>query len=336
MRFLNNWHTLNTGFWRLVTWALVASLVGGCASSNRLLHMYGSTALPARTQTFADGGQSVYYGFQLQGEGVDRTVRTQVFLIGGSGCPSWKSVLPDYVKGLRQPANVWAMNKRWVTDRSTGFWDCGHAFDRDNRPAHWLADQAAFIRARLAEAPPPVTRVMVVGVSEGAWVAGQLARDASLGVTHLVLIGSGAWSLRRNLEVLGVQWNGSDGGTKIQRSPHSLTERWWGHPHQWWSDVLDLDPLPGLLALDVPIWAAMGAEDTSVPVASVQALASSFADHGKPNLTVTVYPGANHLLQGATVDHRQALFSALSAWLEIPPESTAEVVRPAGPTTGTP
>lgn len=307
--------------WRFGAWLLLAGLMGGCTSVNRLVHLYANTALPARTQLFADGGQSLYYGFKAQGRGNEHLAATQVFLVGGSGCTSWKSVLPDYVNGLREPAAVWAMNKRWVADRSTGMWGCGSAFDRDNRPKRWVADQAAFIRARLAEAGQPVTRVMVVGVSEGAWVAGQLAQDASLGVTHLVLIGSGAWTLRRNLEALNLRkrgWDMKEGWTQVEQSPHSLTDRWWGHPHQWWSDVIDLDPLPNLLTLDIPIWAAMGEGDTSVPVASVKALASAFEAQGKQNLTVRVYPGANHILQSATVNHRQALFSELSSWLEIP------------------
>jgi len=105
------------------------------------------------------------------------------------------------------------------------------------------------------------------------------------------------------------------GWKKISANPRSLDDYWYGNPHRWWSDVLDLDPLPDFLALDIPVLVGFGEQDQNIPVESAQFLASEFKAAGKKNLTLKVYPGADHRLTGPAGSHRPELFAELSRML---------------------
>ena len=228
-------------------------------------------------------------------------------------------MVPDYAAGLPPGTWVWAMNKRGVADRSSGLGDCGEGFDAINRPQQWVTDHTDFVRHQLAGLPQPPSAVVLVGVSEGAWVAGRLARDPSLGVTHLVLVGSGAWTMRQIVTALGRgrPWLSVQASLQaVDRQPDRLDLRWWGHPHRWWSNVLDLNPLDDLLAMDVPILAAMGDRDSSVPSEALKALADAFLKAGKNNLLPCLYPGADHTLASAGRQHRADVYQALAHWVQ--------------------
>ena len=79
---------------------------------------------------------------------------------------------------------------------------------------------------------------------------------------------------------------------------------------------MDIDPLPYFLKLAIPILVGIGEEDQSVPVESVRHLAEQFKEAGKSNLTLKVYPGADHRLNVGGISLRERYFSTLSQWLE--------------------
>ena len=78
------------------------------------------------------------------------------------------------------------------------------------------------------------------------------------------------------------------------------------------SDVMDLDPLPDLLKLRMPILLGMGEKDESVPVESAWFFEKKFKEVGKDNLAVRIYPGADHRLSGNGVSYRSEFFVELS------------------------
>lgn len=300
---------------------LSALALSGCTTLERTGHMYGSEAPAPQAFQYKDSGSSVYYAFTV---GDSPQPDTAVFFYGATGCPSWKSVMPGYVSGLTVPARVFVLNKRFVADRSMGLFGCGRDFHLANNPERWLADYAEFISAQLDAAVPRPRNVVLVGVSEGAWPAVKVA-GLLQEVTHLAIIGSGAYSMRRSLSTLKQKgasaFDVESGWQAISTDPRSIERNWYGNPYRWWSDIMDLDPLPDFLELNIPIIVGIGEQDRSVPVESARFLASQFKEAGKSNLTLIVYPGADHRLSGGGISHRSDFFAELSRLL-LPAEDS--------------
>jgi len=301
---------------------LVLSLIfalSGCATIKRTAHMYGSDAPPPQSFQYNDGGSSVYYAFTI---GNVSQPETAIFFYGATGCPSWKSVMPDYVSGLTVSARIFVLNKRFVTDRSIGLLDCGQKFHLANNPDQWVTDYSEFIAAQLgsnAVSAPKFKNIVLVGVSEGALPAIKIAGQ-SHAITHLALIGSGGYSMRKSLTTLkqrgAISFDVESGWKKIAANPRSTEKDWYGNPYRWWSDVMDIDPLSDLLKLNIPIIVGIGEKDESVPVESALFLESKFKEANKNNLILKVYPESDHRLFGKGISHRNAFFAELSRLLQ--------------------
>jgi len=291
-------------------------VMSGCTTLERTAHMYSSEAPPPQTFHYQGGGSSIYYSFTIGDASQPDTV---VFFYGGTGCPSWKSVMPDYASGLTVSARVFVLNKRFVPDRSTGLFDCGREFHLANNPDQWVADYSEFITAQIGSISPRPRNVVLVGVSEGALTATKVA-GLSSEITHLAIIGSGGYSMRKSLATLkqrGAIWFDVDAGwEKIAADPLSIEKNWYGNPHRWWSDVMDIDPLADFLQLNIPVLVGIGEQDESVPVESARFLESKFKEAGKSNLILKAYPGADHRLSGNGISHRSEFFAELSRLLQ--------------------
>ncbi len=288
----------------------------GCTTMERTAHMYSSEAPKPLSFQYKDGGASIYYAFTV---GKAAEPDTVLFFYGGTGCPSWKSVMPGYVAGLTVSARIFVLNKRFVADRSMGLLSCGKDFDLANNPVQWVADYREFITAQLASIKPVPRNVVLVGVSEGALIAGRVAGVESA-VTHLAIIGSGGYSMRRSLATLkkrGAIWFDVDSGwEKISSDPRSIDKNWYGNRYRWWSDILDIDPIADLTKLNIPILVGIGEDDHSVPVESAIYLESKFKEAGKTNLMLKVYPGADHRLSGHGISYRDEFFGELGLLLQ--------------------
>lgn len=294
----------------------LAFALPGCTTIQRTAHMYSSEALLPLSFQYRDGGSSTYYSFTV---GDASQADTAVFFYGATGCPSWKSVMPGYVSGLTVNARVFVLNKRFVPDRSTGLFDCGRDFHLANNPEQWVADYSEFIAAQIDSALPKPMNVVLVGVSEGALPAAKVA-GLRPEITHLAIIGSGGYSMRESLSTLrqrgAIPFDVNAGWEMIVADPHSIEREWFGNPYRWWSDVMDISPLSDLLKLDIPILLGIGEGDQSVPVESAQFLETKFTEAGKGNLTVRVYPDADHRLSGKGVSYRSDFFEELSRLLQ--------------------
>lgn len=278
--------------------------------------MYSSEAPQPLSFQYKDGGLSTYYSFMHGDASQSDTV---VFFYGATGCPSWKSVMPDYVSGLTVDARIFVLNKRFVPDRSTGLFDCGREFHLANNPNQWIADYSEFIATQMSSVASKPKNVVLVGVSEGALPATKVA-ELSPVITHLVIIGSGGYSMRKSLAILrqrgAIQFDVNSGWEKIAADPRSIEKNWYGNPYRWWSDVMDIDPLADFLNLNIPILIGIGEHDQSVPVESVQFLETKFKEAGKSNLIVHVYPSADHRLNANGVSYRNEFFAELGRMLQ--------------------
>jgi pimeloyl-ACP methyl ester carboxylesterase len=276
--------------------------------------MYGSKAPPPLRFQYKDGGSSIYYSFTV---GDEAQPETAIFFYGGTGCASWKSVMPDYVNGLTINARIFVLNKRFVPDRSIGFFDCGLDFHGANNPDQWVADYSEFITSKIRLNKPE--NVVLVGVSEGVFpaltIAGQLPE-----ITHLAIIGAGGYTIRKSLTTLHqkgtFKFDVSKGWKKISKAPHSNEKKWLNNTYNWWSSVMDLDPLPDFLKLDLPILVGFGEQDTMVAVESAYFLKSEFDKARKNNLILKTYPGVNHRLYGNGISYRKEYFAELSRLIQ--------------------
>ena len=293
----------------------LAFSMSGCSTLERTAHMYGSEA-PPQTFQYKDGGSSTYYAFSV---GDAPQPDTAVFFYGATGCPSWKSVMPGYVSGLTVAARIFVLNKRFVPDRSTGLFDCGRDFHLANNPNRWVADYSEFIATQISSITPKPKNVVLVGVSEGAFPAVKIAGILPE-VTHLAIIGSGGYSMRKSLATLkqrdAIGFDVESGWKKIAADPRSIENSWYGNPYRWWSDIMDIEPLNDFLKLDIPIIVGIGEQDESVPSESARFLAAQFKEADKSNLILNVYPGADHRLNSNGISHRSEFFSDLSRLLK--------------------
>ena len=263
---------------------------------------------------YQDGGESIYYDFNVGGVPTE----TFIFFYGGSGCASWKSVLPGYVEGLSVPAKVLVLNKRFVSDRDTGMFGCDKEFYQYNNIRQWVSDYSDFILSQIKGAGHQPENVVLVGVSEGALPAVRVAAELPV-VTHLAIIGGGGYTMRTSLKTLhkkgSIFFDVDAGWRKIETSPDSIDEIWYGNTYRWWSQIMDYDPMPYFLGLDIPILLGIGECDESVPVESAYYLKTGFQKAGKKNLKLEVYPMADHRLNNGDVSYRKEFFSLLGSML---------------------
>lgn len=281
--------------------AAVLMLAGAPAVAQQRPH----PAISTHSFTHPDGVEATYYKAQLGDTGSSDVM---VFAYGGSGCVSWRDYMAQYFDGLDGSITVFALNKRHVPDDADG--PCRPGFAAANHPRQWVADSMAFISHQLQQAAVRPRRVVLLGVSEGAVVAAKVARSRK-DVTDLVIIGDGAWPMRRSLTALMGADAVAAGWQAIASDVNSLERTWLGHPHRYWFDVFDLDPTDDYLSLTIPILAGFGEKDDSVPLASALALRDAFGRAGKRNLTLRVYQGADHTLVAGTTNFRRQFFEEL-------------------------
>ena len=303
------------------------SFLPGCTNVKRLGFASGGKTLNAIPYQFKDGKTSSYYTFTV---GDNPRPSTIVFFYGGSGCASWKYVMPAYLDGFTEPARVFVLNKRFVDDRSNGMFGCSKEFHRANNPDQWEADYSEFVSAQLSKASPRPKNVVLVGVSEGAYPAEEVARRLPA-VTHLAIIGAGGYSMRTSLATLAqngiIPYDVDAGWQEITSDPQSLDKHWYGNPYRWWYDIMDVDPMKDLLALNIPILAGIGEKDKSVPVESARFLETEFRKAGKRNLFLHVYSGADHRLIARGKSYRKEYFGELSRLLQSHPGPTGKAGR---------
>jgi pimeloyl-ACP methyl ester carboxylesterase len=220
--------------------------------------------------------------------------------------------------------------------------------------ADLAGDALAGVKVLRGRADVDSTRVGLVGLSQGGWIA-PLAAAGSPQVAFVVDISGAAVSyaeqsfheMGNTARQAGLDEAGVREVLALNRAAgaYLLTGDWAayqaarqhalgtsarpvaaGFPASadapvwtFFRQVFAFDPLPYWLVLRQPVLVLLGADDErdNVPVAvSVQRLERGFASAGKTNARVTVIPGAGH----SFIDHRNhelipAFTDALAAWM---------------------
>jgi alpha/beta superfamily hydrolase len=87
----------------------------------------------------------------------------------------------------------------------------------------WVSDYMEFITHQLHAAERRPRHVVLLGVSEGAYVAVKVARSREE-VTHLAIISEGAWTMRRSLSALADQEMVEGAWRAIAADANSITK----------------------------------------------------------------------------------------------------------------
>jgi dipeptidyl aminopeptidase/acylaminoacyl peptidase len=141
-----------------------------------------------------------------------------------------------------------------------------------------------------------VSRIGVIGMSQGGWIAPIVAERAPR-LSFLVDVVGAAVSTHQqflyeeehNLRQMGVLPGLSKALARLSTSVH----RTWVQ-NDFWSAVGDFDPLPYWRKLDLPALVLYGEIDTNVPTAKSAALLRGL---NHPHVEVKVYAGSGHPLE---------------------------------------
>ena len=275
---------------------------------------------------FRDGGSALFYrldkhlapAFATSGRTAIEAPESIMFFVAGSGCASMQYFLPRYFDGMEGESGalrILLLQKRFIDVRS---WDrngapCSAQFGRADHLSRWLADQAEFMVSELGalqRAGQLPHRIILAGVSEGAELVPLLARMVP-GVTQVVMISNGGM---HPLAVYRAQQSAMAGtraplamesGQPIvpmavlppPADPDAPAAQFGGRSWRYWYELQALTHIDNLLALEMPLFVAVGSADMTVPVASAYFLHAQFLLHHKVNLHLTIYPGADHGLK---------------------------------------
>ena len=282
---------------------------------------------------FIDGGKAGYFVLDKYGAnpgtnpGAATYPDTYLFVIPGSDCASMGRVLPRYFQGLEGTAGtirIFILQKRFITARTAE--PCSDDFIRADHPRQWIADQSEFLRTELDAARvngQTPRRIVVAGISEGAEIAPALAHRFPE-ITHVTLLGNGGMdpfeSYRLQAEKHGLQHglddiaqrcagaSEADGADAIVRAGERTC--------RYWKELQAIRHTDNLLALDVPIFIAMGETDTMVPIESAWFVRDAFAVRGKTNLQLLSLPDTGHDFRRNGVSMLPYVWDALEQWIK--------------------
>ena len=155
---------------------------------------------------------------------------------------------------------------------------------------------AAAIRFLETQRGVNISRIGLIGMSQGGWIA-PIVASQSTGLSYLVSVVGSAVSTHQqflyeedhNLRQLGVL----PGISGILAGPVTFISRNWLQ-RDFWSAVGDFDPLPYWSKLELPALVLFGEVDTNVPSARS---AERLRGLNKPGMTVRIYEGSGHALQ---------------------------------------
>lgn len=182
------------------------------------------------------------------------------------------------------------------------------------------------------------SRILLVGHSEGADVAGNVARQRP-DVTHVAFLAGGgpvqmfdfAVLLRREAREKGLPHEQVEAAVtaleedfrKIQADPQSTTRFFRGHAFRRWSDYFAHPPMEGLLATKARLFVAHGTLDTSVPIESFDLLTMELVRARRTDVVVRRYAGTGHALgePSANGPGLERAFQDVLAWFNGRPSA---------------
>lgn len=271
-------------------------------------------------------GQQRHY-FRLHDEGADDKARP-ILLISGSGCRAFGDRIPSFFQSYPAPVDVYFLEKAGI-DKGDDGTRCSPAYRRADHLERRVDDALAFIdtEPRLKSLGP--RSLAILGFSEGGMVA-PIVATRSTKIGWLATAGSGGSPQSEDFlifEARGVAPYATlftrehllQTYAAIKAEPDSVDKEFFGHSYRYWSSHLFVDPLSAYARLHIPVVAAMGENDDSVPIESGRKLGAYFASRPDKPFTFVEYPRAGHALQAPGRNHLSDFIAGLAEWLKGAP-----------------
>lgn len=263
-----------------------------------------------------------------------------ILLLSGSGCGDFSQRFASFFELYPPPLNVWLLDKPGIKPGADMMAPCSNKFSAHDFLQHRVDDNLAFLAQHPVLKVRPPRSIAVLGFSEGGTVAPVLAA-ASDKIGWLATAGSGGLPQGEEFMIFakrGVPPFGTPFSRKyllkeyaaIKRDPASLKKEFFGHPYRYWSSFLFLDPLQTYARLDMPMVAAMGEKDDSVPIESGRALRDYFVAHPDKNFRYIEFPNASHGLRTPESNGAQLFVAALARWFKGDAKAFDDVLPKAG------
>jgi pimeloyl-ACP methyl ester carboxylesterase len=205
---------------------------------------------------------------------------------------------------------------------------CPSAFNDHFSMDSWLVALKTALGHALALPHVDRSRVLVIGVSEGATMAAALARDLPE-ISHVALLGATGPSQYYDF-VVKAYAQGADDSDRLRRlqeldaihaaiaaDPRSGSKFAWGHPYKRWSSFFKESSLDNLARSKAHVYIVSGMRDTNVPTLSTEVLYAGLKTRGR-DVEIRRIRGAGHdLLQpGAGYGELEKEYAAILRWFE--------------------
>jgi dienelactone hydrolase len=306
---------------------------------------------PAAHEERIEAGALTLSRFTLQGDAPVRYVLSRpghkaplVLFIQGSGCvppfigldmPKRQSTIFGWLPLAAQHRYaVMAVDKPYQPDampagQPGSATDCPHAFNAHFSYDSWLATLAAALRHVLAQPDVDSSRVLVIGMSEGAAMAAGLAR-AMPQVTHVALIGGppGTTQLYDFIVQAGAGAGSDEDRLRrlreldatvdaIRADPHSSDKFFAGHTYLRWSSFFAQSHGEDLARSKARVYMVDGMQDASVPLLSTEVAYARLRGLGR-DVTLRLIPNADHGLMapGQGWPDVQKEYDAVVKWFD--------------------
>jgi dienelactone hydrolase len=211
-------------------------------------------------------------------------------IIHGSGTSrrdsGWYLTLTNH---LRQNGIAVLLPDKRGSEKSQGDWRTADFHDL-------ATDTLAAVKFLRVQNEVPVSRIGIIGMSQGGWIA-PIAASESSDVDFVVsMVGSAVtpaeqliYEENHNLRQMGFLPGVSNvialASTAYIRNVAQA---------EFWDRVANYDPVPYWQEVNVPTLILLGADDTNVPSAESERRLNAL---GKSNLRIEVYEGSGHALQ---------------------------------------
>ncbi len=267
-----------------------------------------------------DGQQRRFY--RLHDVGSNEKA-TPILLISGSGCRDFGHRIPSFFQRYRAPVDVYFLEKTGVAKGDDGT-QCSKSFVSADYLQRRVDDTLKFIDTQPQLKSLGLRKLAVLGFSEGGMVAPVVAsRSAKVG--WLATAGSGGLPQSEEFLIFnarGVEPYATNFTREkllqiyadIKADPDNVDKEFFGHSYRYWSSHLFYDPLAAYSQLTIPIVAAMGEKDDSVPVESGRALREYFGARPDKPFIFVEYRNAGHALQAPDKNHLLDYIASLASW----------------------
>jgi pimeloyl-ACP methyl ester carboxylesterase len=240
-----------------------------------------------------------------------------ILFIGGSGCQSvWMNYQGKINGGLQEliyhlvkgRARVLVVEKPGVKfldapEHPGSAEEGSKEFLEEHTLSRWTEANMAALKAVMSKPEIDLTRIMVVGHSEGGDVAALIAAMIPA-ITNVAPLGCGGVTQLFDLAELA-RSNAAEGQkeaaaheifdnwAKILKKPNSIDDFWMGHPYRRWSTFIPHSIVDDLKRTKAKIYLAQGTEDQSSSVVGFDVMFAELLAQGR-DVTAERIEGGGH------------------------------------------